>query len=115
MTRDEMQDVLCEKFGYQGRMISASKRSKLDHFSVFNGNIIVKEFGKIWFGDIDITQEGSKLKNIAIEIGTPIYILRESDARFNHEFDPVETLISKAVWHTNCITDTPLKDTRYEL
>ena len=84
-----------------GRMISASKRNVNDHFCVWNANVIIKSQGKIWFGDLDITKEADALRSIAKEIGEEIFVLRESDCRFNTENDPVDVLIRKAVWSTS--------------
>ena len=72
-----------------GRMISWSKswyREKYpDHLVVFNANIITKSRGKIWYGDLDITFEIEKLKKIAKILNEDLYILYESDARFENE------------------------------
>jgi hypothetical protein len=72
-----------------GRMISGSKSSYIerypDHMVVFNGNIITKSRGKIWYGDLDITLDFDNLKNVADELGEDLYILREFDARFENE------------------------------
>ena len=74
---------------YPGRMISGSKSEYYnqhpDNNIVFNGNIITKKEGKIWYGDLDITLEFDQLKEIADEIKQDLYILRESDARFDTE------------------------------
>ncbi len=86
---------------YCGRLISGSKKAPEGHQCVWNANIITESQGKVWWGDIDITKEASKLKAIAAEAGEPLYVLREMDCRFNTEKDPVAVLISKAVWSTN--------------
>ena len=48
-----------------------------------------------------VGKDGNKLKEIAKVIGEPIYILKESACRFETENDPIDVLISKAVWSTN--------------
>jgi len=72
-----------------GRMISGSKSGysgrNPENIIVFNGNIITKAHGKIWFGDIDVTKDFDKLKEISNEIKQDLYILREHDARFENE------------------------------
>jgi hypothetical protein len=70
---------------YPGRMISGTKTAPAGHVAVFNGNIVVENGGKIWYGDLDITKEFDQLKEIADEIGQDLYILREHDARFDNE------------------------------
>lgn len=105
MKTEEIQDIICKNLGPCGRMISGSKSfyySKCqNNFVVFNANLVLSECGKIWYGDLDITLDGNDLKKIAKEIGLTIYVLREMDARFGSEDDPIETLIKKAVWNTS--------------
>ena len=53
--------------------ILGSKTGYLDtypkSFTVFNANIITK-YGKAWYGDLDLTRDGQKLKEIAEEWGS---------------------------------------------
>jgi len=84
-----------------GRMISGNKRSPEGNFCVWNANIIVRSVGKVWHGDLNITKEGPLLKQIAYEFGEHLYVLREHDCRFDTENDPIELLISRAVWDTS--------------
>ena len=85
-----------------GRMISSSKssywKSFPDHHIVFNGNIITKEDGKIWHGDLDLTVDADTLKKIAKELGKELFVVREMNARFGAEKDPVEKVIGYAIW-----------------
>lgn len=72
-----------------GRMISGSKSGYVDmypdHKVIFNANIITKNRGKIWHGDLDITMDMESLENISKELEEDLYILREMDARFENE------------------------------
>lgn len=83
--------------GFNGRMISHSKSSYTDkhpeNVVVFNGNVCTSK-GKIWYGDIDVTLDESNLKKLATTIGENVYVLKEMDARFEHEAKP---LLDKAV------------------
>ena len=87
-----------------GRMIALSKsvymRKYPKHLVVFNANILTKEDGKIWYGDIDINTDKEVLNKIAKEIDKKIYILKEMDCRFETENENVDMLISKAVWES---------------
>ena len=85
---------------YCGRMLSANKTAKSGHLVLWNGNIIMAGQGKIWFGDIDITADGKKLKMCANQYNTILYVLREKDARFSTENDSLKILVTKAVWNT---------------
>ena len=72
-----------------GRMISGSKIAPKGHVCVFNANICTKKGGKFWFGDLDITDDAEQLRALAAEKGEDIYILRERDARFTNEANPL--------------------------
>ena len=91
---------------WEGRLITGSKSgysiTKPSHLVVYNANAIIRSYGKIWHGDLDLTLEWRRLRTIAEELKEPIYILWESDARFGTENDPIDILISKAVWSTDC-------------
>ena len=100
MTFIEITQLFIKYKLYAGRMISGSKTAPKDCLCVFNSNVICKSQGKIWFGDLNITKESDKLKKIAFELGEPLYVLRERDCRFERENDPIDVLISKAVWST---------------
>jgi len=95
-----------EKNGFfMGRMITGSKSFYMQkypgHDVYFNANIIMEEYGKIWYGDLDLTIDFDKLYDIAKNNNVTLYILRELDARFSNENSPFETLIKKAVCKIN--------------
>lgn len=95
-------EELLKENGFRcGRMISYSKKSPEGCFCVWNANIITKSNGKVWFGDLNITREGNKLKEVAKQLGEELFVLREMDCRFETSTDSIEVLIDKAVWHTN--------------
>lgn len=101
----EITKIFYEKGLVMGRMISASKGDYIQrnptHVSVFNANIVTITDGKIWYGDLDVTKSANILKEIAKEIGEPIFVLREMDARFENEDKVSSELIKKAVWNTS--------------
>ena len=72
--------------GLAGRMISPSKvwfmKFWPDHFPVFNANVCISPPRKIWFGDLDLTEDEGKLAVLARALGTNVYALQESDGRF---------------------------------
>lgn len=108
----EVEKKFYEKGLVMGRMISASKGDYMHqnptHLSVFNANIVTITDGKIWYGDLDITKSADTLKEIAKELGEPLFILREMDARFENEDKPASEMIKKAVWNTS--EPTPFKN-----
>jgi len=73
----------------QGRMLSYSKSRYMEKYPDneinFNCNVFVLGEGKIWYGDLDITEDRNELEKIASEIGRDLYILREMDGRFGNE------------------------------
>ena len=92
---------LFQKNGLElGRMISWSKssyrESHPDNLVIFNSNILTKKRGKVWHGDLDVTEDYDALQNIADELGENLYVLREMDARFGNENLPIKSLIKKA-------------------
>jgi len=95
-----------------GCMISGSKSFYRElfpnNFVVFNANIIIPKMGKIWHGDLDITEDAKILKKIAAKFKTTFYVLREMEVRFGNENKPIKELISRAAWRTdlpNGVTD----------
>ena len=84
-----------------GRLIAGSKsaymESHADNLVIFNANVLTKENGKVWYGDLDITIDQPKLKDVAKDLRQDLYVLRELDARFEEEDKPIEELLKKAV------------------
>jgi hypothetical protein len=89
-----------------GRMISGSKslyREKYpDHDVMFNANIIIETKSKVWYGDLDITEDYDKLQDIADALKEPLYILYEMDGRFGEEALPVKYLMAKSKFKIPC-------------
>lgn len=83
-----------------GRIISGSKTTPPGCRCIWNANLVSPSRGKFWYGDINLTTEGNKLKAAAEKAGEPIYVLRESDCRFRTEADSIEMLLKRAVWNT---------------
>lgn len=100
MNTKEIREIFNKQKLYCGRMISGSKQAPKDQVCVWNANIITKSGGKVWFGDLNLTKEGEKLKVIGKEIGETLFVLKECDARFGTEDDSIEVLISRAAWDT---------------
>jgi hypothetical protein len=89
---------MMDSFYHNGRMISGSKSFYSNafpkNFVVFNANICTRTKGKIWYGDLDVTKDEEKLKELAANAGEDLYILREMDGRFENEAKP---LLDRAV------------------
>jgi len=96
-----MKEFFKNKDLINGRMLSFSKsayREKYPENEVyFNANIFVLGEGKVWFGDLDITNDRDLLESIASESGKDLFILREMDGRFENEILNDSEIISKAV------------------
>jgi hypothetical protein len=71
--------------GFAGRMISGSKtgfcKRHPDHFPVFNANVCT-DAGKIWFGDLDLTEDEAKLAELARTLGQKVYVLYDGEGGF---------------------------------
>lgn len=84
-----IQDKLKE-YGFPiNKLIAGSKtlyhRAKPSNFTLFNGNIFVDGLGKVWYGDLDITEDYNTLVVCAKECGVVFYMLHEMDGRFGNE------------------------------
>lgn len=95
-----------ENLGPCQRLISGSKsgycRSFPSNLVVFNANLIVmdtltREAKKVWYGDIDVTNDEPMLKKIADMCDVELRVLYEMDGRFEHEDNPN---ISRYVYRT---------------
>lgn len=51
---------------------------------------VLRNMEKIWFGDLNKNDENTleQLKVLAMLLKEPVYILRETDARFENESNP---------------------------
>jgi len=72
-----------------GRMIGGSKtfytQAHPNNEVHFNANIFTQGQGKVWYGDLDLTNDMGHLKSIAKQLNTTLYVLREMDGRFGTE------------------------------
>tara|TARA_Y100000310_G_scaffold194267_1_gene194249 strand:- start:283 stop:705 length:423 start_codon:yes stop_codon:yes gene_type:complete len=94
------------------RMIGGSKWEYSDKHRgdliVFNANVLMPGYGKVWYGDLNLTEDYLVLREIAETLNTDLYVLWESDGRFGKEKEPLNELLDKAVWNTT--EDKPTKD-----
>lgn len=114
---EKILDVL-KFYGFHiARMISYSKsayREKNPHDVIFfNANLIDKKIGKIWHGDLNLTNDAKNLIEAAKELNTTFYVLSEMDGRFNNENKKVKELIKVAKWNTN--QNVPVYDKDWEI
>jgi hypothetical protein len=84
-----MKEIFKQNGLNNGRMISATKsgykKKYPDNEVYFNANVFILGEGKIWYGDLDLTKDIEKLRAVALELGTPLYVLKESHGRFGKE------------------------------
>jgi hypothetical protein len=97
---------------FDGRMIGGSKshyhKEHPDDLIVFNANVLMPGYGKVWYGDLNLTEDYLVLREIAQNLNTDLYVLWESDGRFGLEMKPLNELFDKAVWNTS--EDNPTKE-----
>jgi len=99
------------------RMISPSKslyNRMLPYNTVFfDGNVCIENQGslyKIWQGDIDITEEGDRLKEVADKLGMILYVFYKSDIM--DEKDLTKLNINDSKWNTSL--ETPYVTEEYK-
>ena len=92
------------------RMIGGSKSIYRKEYpkdlAIFNANVFMKDVGKVWYGDLNLTEDYVILKSIAESLDTTLYVLWEMDGRFGKEKRPIDELIKKAVWNTEEVKPT---------
>ena len=108
--KPSMSDMEIQKhfdaFGfYAARKIGGAKWEYTDKHRgdliVFNANVLMPGYGKVWYGDLNLTEDYEVLKNIGKTLNSTLYILWEMDARFGEESKPLNELLDKSVWNTN--------------
>jgi hypothetical protein len=89
---------------YDARMIGGSKsfyhKEHSGDLIVFNANVLMPDYGKVWYGDLNLTEDYLILKSIAESLNTTLYVLWEMDGRFGEESKPIDELLVKAIWDT---------------
>ena len=90
---------------HDGRMIGVSKTGYRsmhpDDLIIFNANVLMPGYGKVWYGDLNLTEDYKTLKKIAESLNSTLYILWEMDGRFGLEMKQLNELFDKAVWNTD--------------
>ena len=98
----QQHEIINKHLGFPGVMLSGSKnapKSKFGtHLVVWNSNIVVEGYGKVWYGDFDITRDEKILQAVARDLGRRIYVLREMDGRFENDKSPK---IERAIYVTD--------------
>jgi len=112
MAVEEIQQHFESHGFHSARMIAGSKSaykgSKSKDLIIFNANVFMKDMGKVWYGDLNLTEDYKILKKISDSLDTTLYVLWEMDGRFGKEKKPIDELIKKSVWNTD--EDKPTKD-----
>ena len=97
---------------HDGRMLGGSKMDyHTEHpndLIIFNANVLMPGYGKVWYGDLNLTEDYLILREIAQNLNTDLYVLWEMDVRFGLEMKPLNELFDKAVWNTS--EDNPTKE-----
>lgn len=87
MNTEEKSSLAYETLGPMGRMLSGSKSAYANahpkHTVYFNGNVYDSSATKLWYGDVDLTKDGTKLKQLARQLGESLYVTREMPFRFD--------------------------------
>ena len=95
---------------YDARILAGEKWAYTseheDDLIIYNANVLMKGIGKVWYGDLNLTEDYVVLKSIAESLDTTLYVLWEMDGRFGEEKKPIDELIKKAAWNTDEVKPT---------
>jgi len=90
-----MEELILKKLGFVGKILAYSKSKYFEknpnNLVVFNSNLIAISEGKpikIWYGDLDLTLSLSSLCDLSSQLNKTLFVLRETDARFENEHNP---------------------------
>lgn len=101
MNETEIYNIFNNNNLHYGRMISFSKslysKNHPKNIIYYNANIFTEKYGKIWYGDLDLTLDIKSLENISKELNEKLYVLREMDGRFENENLDFNEVVQKAV------------------
>ena len=91
-----------------GRSITSDSKSKycIDHSDdliIFNANVVSKCKGKIWYGDLNLSEDFDKLKNIADIMREDLYVLMEGDAIYDDQKKNIKKLIENTRVIIRCV------------
>ena len=67
---------------------------------------MIPGYGKVWYGDLNLTEDYLVLREIAETLNTDLYVLWEMDGRFGKETKPLSELLDKVVWNTTEVKPT---------
>lgn len=88
MSKEKAQQLAEFFLGIRSSMLGSKSRYSNRHkenFVVFNSNLVTKEYGKIWYGDLDLTKSEAVLIQLSKRLGVELYVLYEMDGRFDNE------------------------------
>lgn len=87
---DSLKKLVKKHLGYPGAIISGSKSSYRErnpkNITIFNAQVCIiqeKRATLIWGGDIDVTLSREKLKSLAAELKTDVYVYYESEPKID--------------------------------
>ena len=100
---DDVARIAVKHLGFEGRCygsMSEYRARNVDHLTIKNANVCTREHGKIWWGDLDVTETVGELRALARELGVIVFVLREMEARFENADAPRLHNASYATdWH----------------
>ncbi len=95
-----IQDIFYNNKLWFGHTVPEYKNSPVDTTCIYNAIIITPSQGMVWYGDVSIANDGDTLRNIATEVGEPLYVLCETDYKSNGVVGSIDQLIRKSLWST---------------
>lgn len=86
-----------------GRCFGSKSRYRDSHprcIFIPNANVFSRKKGRMWWGDLDLSNDRVALERVARQMRTKLYVISEFDGRFDEAEKTLADLISAAVWHT---------------
>lgn len=100
-------DALADAFYTEGLSLGRCLGSKSgyrlahpDNEFVPNANIFCPQAGKTWWGDLDLAFDKPKLEAVARRLGVELFVLSESDGRFENAKQQHSDVVRLAIWNT---------------
>jgi hypothetical protein len=98
-----IEKIFAEEGLFTGRCFGS--KSAYDHSNpgnrfFSNANVFCRTKGKLWWGDLDLVKDKDALIAVARRLRVRIYVLSESDGRFENAELSQPEMEMRAIWHT---------------
>ncbi len=103
-SEDKVNKIAQKHLGYSGRLLCGSKstyrRKYPEHYVLFNANLFTINYGKIWYGDIDLNIDKNKIVKISEQLKETVFLIPEWEGRFDNTKLIDSEIMEKCYWDT---------------